>query len=76
MEPIVNMEENIGKTVGRRRPPRDAVKYAMGLQRTASALSKTWGRGLSVKGVFRFKSHEEADEWMVKMMSRPLKEPS
>jgi hypothetical protein len=73
--PVINIDEKIGKTVGRRTaPPRDPFKYAMGLQRVAGYLAKeTWGRGLCPRGVFRFKSHEEADEWMLKMLTRPMK---
>ncbi len=29
------------------------------------------GQDLCPKGVYRFKSHEEADEWMMKMLTRP-----
>ena len=65
------MEENIGKTVGRRTELRDPFAYAMGLQRTASSLRRqTVGRGLCPKGVFKFKSHEEADAWMQMMLVR------
>ncbi|MFZ2278611.1 MAG: hypothetical protein WAW39_12465 [Prosthecobacter sp.] len=63
--PVVNVEEFIGKTVGRRVPPSGA-----GLQKTLNQALKTQKRGLCPKGVYRFKSHEEADAWMVKMMNR------
>lgn len=67
MEPraVVNVEEFIGKTVGRRVPPSGA-----GLQKTLNQALKTQERGLCPKGVYRFNSHEEADAWMVKMMNR------
>lgn len=65
----INMEENIGKTVGRRTELSDPFAYAMGLQRTASRLRQlTVGRGLCPKGVFKFKTHEEADAWMLMML--------
>lgn len=73
--PVINMEEKIGKTVGRRTAPKDGFKYAMDLQRTANQLMKSWGRGICPKGVYRFKSHEEADEWLMKMMTRPQHPP-
>ena len=61
----INLEEKIGKTVGRRREVSDPFAYAMALQKTANELRKaTIGRGLCPKGVFKFKSHEEADQWM------------
>lgn len=66
------MQENIGKTVGRRRTTlRDPFAYALGLQETATQLYKLTGRGLCAKGVYKFKTHEEADAWMWKMLARP-----
>ena len=71
MQNPVNMEESFGKIVGRRAELRDSFAYAMGLQRTASRLRQlTVGRGLCSKGVFKFKSHEEADAWMQMMLVR------
>lgn len=64
--PVVNVEEFIGKTVGRRVPPGGA-----GLQKTFNQALKTQKRGLCPKGVYRFHSHEEANEWMERMMKRP-----
>jgi hypothetical protein len=47
----------------------------MGLQRTASALrQQTVKRGLCPKCVFKFKSHEEADAWMWKMLAQQTEE--
>jgi hypothetical protein len=63
--PVVNVEEFIGKTVGRRVPPSGA-----GLQVTLNQALKTQKRGLCPKGVYRFNSHEEADAWMEKMLNR------
>jgi hypothetical protein len=63
--PVVNVEEFIGKTVGRRVPPSGA-----GLQKTLNQALKTQKRNLCPKGVYRFNSHEEADAWMLKMMNR------
>jgi hypothetical protein len=67
----INMQESIGKTVGRRTTLRNPFDYALGLQETASELYKLTGRGLCPKGVFKFKSHEEADAWTRKMLARP-----
>jgi hypothetical protein len=57
-EPIINLQENIGKTVGRVRP----VDYDR-LVENARALMP---RLPFPKGVYKFKSFEEADEWMEK----------
>lgn len=64
--PVVNVEEFIGKTVGRRVPFSGA-----GLQNTLNQVLKTQNRGLCPKGVYRFNSHEEANAWMEAMKNRP-----
>ena len=64
----INVEDPVGKTVGRRKL-KDAWKLAMDGQKTVNQLRRTFGHGgLCPKGVFRFKSHEEADAWLMKMM--------
>jgi len=63
---VINLEEKIGKTVGRRTVVRDAFHYGMGLQRSANEFARTFGYPRFPRGVFRFQSHEEADAWMMK----------
>jgi hypothetical protein len=70
-EPIVNLEEHIGKTVGRRRPPADCFATGMAVQRTGGQLAKTFGVHALPKGAFKFHSHEEADAWLMKNLTRP-----
>jgi hypothetical protein len=60
---IINMEETIDKTVGRRKPPRDPLALVDILQQTSDDLLKSCGHRIGRKGVFRFTSHEEADKW-------------
>ncbi len=91
MEIPVNMEETIGRTVGRRRI-QEGLRYGMRLDEASNRIMETSGRGLDIsssskagakewqkalghgvripKGVFRFNSHEEADEWLWKMITR------
>lgn len=57
------------KVVGRRRK---AVVDALAiddLQRLANELRR--GRPFMPKGVWRFKTHEEADAWKLQMLTRP-----
>ena len=68
--PIVNLEEQIDKTVGNRTPPSDSFAAAMKLQETALEFHKTFKNRWAPKGVYRFKTHEEADEWMMRMLAR------
>jgi hypothetical protein len=65
---VINIEDPAGKSVGRRKL-RDAWKFGMRAQETANELRRSFGHGgLCSKGVFRFKSHGEADQWMIKML--------
>ena len=62
MEPIVNLEEVPGKVVGKieRKTPAEAL---------ALLVARFHAMGLKLpypKGVFRFKTFEEADEWETK----------
>jgi hypothetical protein len=42
----------------------------MKLQSLAGELHKSFGHRWCPKGVYRFKTHEEADEWMNRMLAR------
>lgn len=66
MDPIFNHDEFIGKTVGTRKPPVDALRYSLGLQRIVN----TFGGIRVPRGVFRFHSHEEADAWLTDHLTR------
>ncbi len=66
----INQDDPAAKTVGRRQAVRDPLRYGLALQKTLNVLQRTSGRGLCPKGVFRFRTHEEADAWMEKMLAR------
>jgi hypothetical protein len=70
MQPIVNLEEQPGKVVGRRLPAsRLSVR---GAQQIAD--SRAWQRtlgGIRVRrGVYRFRTHDEADAWLWEKLTR------
>ncbi len=69
-KPIINVEEKIGKVVGRRTKAPDAWESGMKLQALAAQLHVSLKHHWGPKGVYRFKSHEEADEWMNRMLAR------
>lgn len=69
-QPFINVEEKIDRFVGRRTQTPDAWRAGMQLQRTAAQLHKSLKHCWMPKGVYRFKTHEEADEWMMKMLAR------
>jgi len=63
---VINLEDPVGKAVGRTRPPSNPLKAAGDLQRTAASLFKSCGHRMPPRGVYRFNSHEEADEWWIR----------
>ena len=71
MKPVVNLEETPGKTVGRRQPPADSLAMSEA-QRIEDA--RAWKKALRTfpipKGVYRFRTHEEADQWLWQMLTR------
>jgi hypothetical protein len=72
MKPVINLEETIGKTVGRRVAPADSFHYGMRLQENGAEMMRTFGRFRIPRGVYRFRSHEEADAWMMKHLTRKI----
>ena len=72
MKPVPNLEESPGKIVGHRHPPADGL--AMTESRSIKD-ARAWQRALRTlpipKGVYRFRTHEEADEWLWQMLTRP-----
>lgn len=70
MRPIVNLEETPGKTVGRRNPPADAFAAAMTLQNTLADLNRAFGHRFIPRGVYRFRTHQEADAWMWEQLAK------
>lgn len=55
------------KTVGTRRIDTSALEDQGGLARTATALR---GTGFAPRSVYRFRTCEEAEAWMLEMMLR------
>jgi len=70
VEAIINLEETIGKTVGGGRPPRHTLDIRYSTKANARAWRKLVDRPYIPRGVFRFASHDEADAWLMKMMTR------
>lgn len=69
-QPFINVEEKIDRVVGKRTKTPDALSLANSNKADAVAWQKALG-GMHVRpGVYRFKTHEEADEWMTKMQAR------
>ena len=69
-QPFINVEEKIDRFVGHRTKAPDALSTATSNKANAIAWRKAFGGARIPRGVFRFKTHEEADAWMAKMMAR------
>jgi hypothetical protein len=70
-QPSINVEEKIDRIVGRRTKTPDALSTATSTKADAIAWRKAFGGVRVPRGVYRFKTHEEADEWLWRMMARP-----
>ena len=62
--PVINVEEFIGKTVGRRVPPQDPLRVSDSNKSHAKAWKAAFPYRHVPRGVYRFNSHQEADLWM------------
>jgi hypothetical protein len=69
--PFVNVEEKIDRFVGRRTRMADALSTKYSNKADAIAWRKAFGGIRVPRGVHRFKTHEEADEWLWRMIARP-----
>jgi hypothetical protein len=70
METPINLEETPGRTVGRRRIT-DPLDYGMQVQRAGNSIRRS--NGLP-KGVYKFHSHEEADQWIMDQLTKRARE--
>jgi hypothetical protein len=70
-KPMSQTEPFTMKVIGRQGQAKVDVVAIDGMQRMANVLRA--GKGMTPRGVFRFKSFEEADEWLLEMKTRPAK---
>ncbi len=72
MHPVVNVDEKIGKTVGRRRAG-DPLIVAPGDRGRTREWQEAGFFPRIEKGVYRCKTFEDADEWWMKAMTAGLR---
>lgn len=68
---LVNLQDPVGKFVGKRRGAPDPLDTTTHSKKRARAWRAAFPTPFVPKGVFRFQSHEEADRWLMKMLTRP-----
>ncbi len=69
-QPFINVEEKIDRFVGKRTQTPDGLKAGMQIQASGLEFHRAFKLRWLAKGVYRFKTHEEADAWMIKMLVR------
>ncbi len=70
-QPFINLEEKIDRHVGRRAKTPDAMSMAGSTKADSIAWRKAFGGVRIPRGIHRFKTHEEADQWLWRMIARP-----
>jgi hypothetical protein len=69
--PFINVEEKIDRFVGQRTRMVDALSTATSNKAESIAWRRALGGIRVPRGVHRFKTHEEADQWLWRMITRP-----
>jgi predicted transcriptional regulator len=69
-QPSINVEEKIDRFVGRRTQTPDGLKAGMQMQAAGLQFHRAFKHRWLAKGIHRFKTHEEADKWMIQMLVR------
>ena len=70
-QPFINLEEHIDRFVGRRTRTPDALSVASSRKADAIAWRRAFGGIRVSRGIYRFHTHAEADEWLWRMIARP-----
>ena len=61
---VINLEETIGKWVGRRKAPKDPLRLIDSNIERSRSYHEAFPSTLLPRGVYRFRSHAEANAWM------------
>jgi hypothetical protein len=72
MKQVPKTTDGIHKTVGRRTKEPNPLSTRTSNKAESLAWRKALGGVRVPKGVFRFRTHEEADEWLWRMITRPI----
>jgi hypothetical protein len=68
---LINLEEKIDKLVGRRLEPPDPLSQKTSNKAASIAWRKSFGGVRIPRGVHRFRTHQEANDWLWRMICRP-----
>jgi len=70
-QPFINASEKIDRQVGRRTAQPDGLSMAGSTKADSMAWRRNFGGVRVPRGVYRFKTHEEAEQWLWRMITRP-----
>jgi hypothetical protein len=70
-QPFINAEEKIDRVAGRRTGTPDGLSLSGSTKADSIAWREAFGGIRVPRGVYRFKTHEEADQWLWRMITRP-----
>ncbi|MBI3494191.1 MAG: hypothetical protein HY047_20790 [Acidobacteria bacterium] len=71
MRPFSDAEEKIDRIVGKRTKTPDGLSTATSHKAESIAWRRSFGGARVPRGVHRFTSHDEADQWLWRMIARP-----
>lgn len=72
MQIVVNIDDPVGKLVGKRRPPSTLISSPQETEANRQWAATVFFPRIK-KGVYRFKSHEEAHQWL---MAHSIQKPA
>ena len=70
-KPFINAEEKIDRVVGKRTKAPEGLSTTSSRKADSVAWQRSFGGVRVPRGVYRFKTHEEADQWLWRMIARP-----
>jgi hypothetical protein len=70
-QPFINVEETIDRIVGKRTKAPNGLSTATSCKADSIAWRKAFGGVRVPRGVYRFKTHDEADQSLWRMIARP-----
>jgi hypothetical protein len=68
---LINVEEQFDRIVGKRTGTPDGLSTTTSHKAESIAWRKAFGGVRVPRGVYRFKTHDEADQWLWRMIARP-----
>lgn len=71
MRPFINADEKIDRIVGKRTKTPHGLSTATSRKAESIAWRQSFGGVRVPRGVYRFKTHEDADRWLWQMIARP-----